>query len=188
MPRTDTRQSRQRLLEASIDLLRGQGLAGIGINDVVRASGAPKGSVYHFFPGGKAQIAHEALSAYAPRVRAFIEEALDSRDTPPERVRALFDAFARRVEQADFSRSCPIGTVSLDLGADEEGLQHTLAAALADWADAIARRVDLGDPARTRSYARLLLTAIEGAYVRARAERSGRPFREAGEWLARLAA
>jgi hypothetical protein len=50
----------------------------------------------------------------------------------------------------------------------------------------IALHVDLGDPRRSRSFAGLVLTAIEGAYIRARAERSGRAFREAGLWLAEL--
>jgi hypothetical protein len=51
----------------------------------------------------------------------------------------------------------------------------------------IARHFDLGDPRRTKSFAGLVLTAIEGAYVRCRAERTSRPFREAGAWLAELA-
>ena len=71
--------SRDRMLETTIDLLRGWGLAGAGINDIVRESGAPKGSVYHHFPGGKLQLASEALVLYAGRVRVFIGEALASR-------------------------------------------------------------------------------------------------------------
>ncbi len=188
MSRTDTNDSRQRMLESAIDLLRGYGLSGAGINDLVRVSGAPKGSVYHFFPGGKSQIAHEALTLYAARVQDFIEAALAGDAPAQDRVRALFGAFARRVEQSDFRRSCAVGTVSLDLGDGADGLHDTLADALAGWTETIARRVDLGDPERTRSFARLVLTAIEGAYVRARAERSAHPFREAGDWLAPLAA
>jgi TetR/AcrR family transcriptional repressor of lmrAB and yxaGH operons len=151
-------ESRERMLEAAVDLLRGFGLSGAGINDVVRDSGAPKGSVYHFFPGGKLQIAAEALALYGDRVDAFIDDALAGRRSNVERVRALFEAFARRAEQSQFLRSCAVGTVSLDLG----------------------------DARRSRAYAGLLLTAIEGAYVRARAERSATAFREAGSWLARL--
>lgn len=188
MPRSDANHSRQRMLESAIDLLRGYGLAGAGINDLVRVSGTPKGSVYHFFPGGKAQIAHEALTLYAARVQAFIDDALPADRPAPERVRALFDAFAQRVERTGFRRSCAVGAVSLDLGDGADGLHDTLSDALSGWAETIARRIDFGDPARTRSFARLVLTAIEGAYVRARAERSSRPFREAGDWLAPLAA
>jgi TetR/AcrR family transcriptional repressor of lmrAB and yxaGH operons len=177
-------ESRERMLEAAVDLLRGFGLSGAGINDVVRDSGAPKGSVYHFFPDGKLQIAAEALALYGERVDAFVEAALAGRRSNPERVRALFEAFARRAEQARFLRSCAVGTVSLDLGEGGEPLQPQLAALLGRWARTIASHVDLGDARRTRSFAGLVLTAIEGAYVRSRAERSAAAFREAGQWLA----
>jgi TetR/AcrR family transcriptional repressor of lmrAB and yxaGH operons len=178
--------SRERMLEAAIDLLRGFGLSGAGINDIVRESGAPKGSVYHHFPGGKLQIVGESLAVYSGRVEAFIDEALARGRTRPERVLALFEAFARRVEQSGCRRSCAIGTVSLDLGDGDEALHPLLAQALQSWSRVIEHHVDLGEARRTRSFAGFVLTAIEGAYVRARAEGSGQAFREAGAWLAQL--
>lgn len=181
---TPAANSRERMLDAAIDLMRGFGLSGAGINDIVRESAAPKGSLYHFFPGGKLQIADEALGLYSSRVAAFIDQALAGRRSNDERVRALFDAFARRVESTDCRRSCAVGAVSLDLGDDAERLRPTLRAALQAWSEVIAGHVDLGDAARTRSFAGFVLTAIEGAYVRTRAEGSGRAFREAGAWLA----
>jgi AcrR family transcriptional regulator len=187
MPETTALPSRERMIEAAIDLLRGYGLSGAGINDIVRESAAPKGSVYHFFPGGKLQIAAEALAVYAGRVEAFIDAALAGRRSNAERVHALFEAFARRAEDGGFVRSCPVGTVGLDLAEGGESLQPQLAAMLASWSRVVEHHVDLGDARRTRSFAGLVLTAIEGAYVRARAERSGRAFREAGAWLAQLA-
>jgi TetR/AcrR family transcriptional regulator, lmrAB and yxaGH operons repressor len=179
--------SRDRMIEAAIALMRGSGLSGAGINEIVRESGAPKGSVYHFFPAGKQQIAAEALDVYSGRVQAFIEAALASRTAPADKVKALFDAFARRAEDGAFRMSCPVGTVSLDLNDEVAGLREVLAAALESWSAQIATHFDAGDARRARSFAGLLLTAIEGAYVRARAEASSRAFREAGTWLAALA-
>lgn len=179
--------SRERMLEATIALMRGSGLSGAGINDIVRESGAPKGSVYHFFPKGKLQIAREALAIYSVRIMGLIDGALTSRRRPADKVKALFDMFARRVEEADFRQSCAVGAVTLDLDDDLEELRRDLAAMLDEWAALIARHIDFGDARRTRSFARLILTAIEGAHIRCRAERSSRPFREAGAWLAGLA-
>ena len=186
MPRNPPAPSRQRMLEAAIELMRGYGLAGAGINDLVRESGAPKGSVYHFFPDGKTQIASEALALYAGRVEQFIESALAGRREPQTKVRALFDAFAQRAAEGQFRRSCPVGTVSLDLGDDLEPVRTQLAAAVARWTATIAAHFDLGSPQATRSFAGFVLSAIEGAYVRARAEHSSAAFKEAGVWLARL--
>lgn len=179
--------SRERMLEATIALMRGSGLSGAGINEIVRESGAPKGSVYHYFPNGKLQIATEALAIYSVRIMGLIDGALASRRRPADKVKALFDMFARRVEEADFRKSCAVGAVSLDLDDDLEELRRVLAATLDEWAALIARHFDLGDARRTRSFAGLILTAVEGAHIRCRAERSSRPFREAGAWLAGLA-
>lgn len=179
--------SRERMLEATIALMRGSGLSGAGINEIVRESGAPKGSVYHYFPNGKLQIATEALAIYSVRIMGLIDGALASRRRPADKVKALFDMFARRVEEADFRKSCAVGAVSLDLDDDLEELRRVLAATLDEWAALIARHFDLGDARRTRSFAGLILTAVEGAHIRCRAERSSRPFREAGAWLSGLA-
>ena len=180
--------SRRRMIEAAIDLMRGSGLSGAGINEIVRVSAAPKGSVYHFFPNGKQQIVTEALTDYSGRVAGFIETALAARSAAPEKVKSLFEGFARRVEQGEFLRSCAFGAVCLDLDSESEALRVVVADAFEEWTGLIGRHFDFGDSRRGRSFAGLVLTAIEGAYIRARAERSGRPFREAGAWLAELAA
>jgi TetR/AcrR family transcriptional repressor of lmrAB and yxaGH operons len=175
------------MIEATIELMRGSGLSGAGINEIVRESAAPKGSVYHFFPAGKQQIVSEALTDYSGRVRLFIDVALSSRQEPAQKVKALFDAFAQRVEAGQYRRSCAFGAVCLDLDADLDDLRLVIADAFEDWRALIASHFDLGDAGRTRSFAGLVLTAIEGAYIRARAEQSSRPFREAGTWLGGLA-
>ncbi len=70
MRKSDGQDSRSRMVEAAIALMRGSGLSGAGINEIVRESGSPKGSVYHFFPGGKVQLCAEALQVYSRRVSA----------------------------------------------------------------------------------------------------------------------
>jgi TetR/AcrR family transcriptional repressor of lmrAB and yxaGH operons len=182
----DEPSSRQRMIDATIELMRTSGLSGAGINEIVRESAAPKGSVYHFFPGGKQQIVSEALADYSPRVMRFMEDALGGGKSASRKVRRLFDAFAQRVEGADFRKSCAFGAVCLDLDVELEALRLAVEGAFEDWVALIARHIDLGDARRSRSFAGLALTAIEGAYIRARAERSSRAFREAGNWLAEL--
>lgn len=178
--------TRERMLEASIELMRGGGLAGAGINEIVKASGAPKGSVYHFFPGGKQQLVDEALQDYARHVHDFMRDAMRSAQTPGARVRALFAAFARRLEQGQFRRSCAFGAVCLDLDDEFEGIRATIEATFSVWIALIAAELGIADRRRARSLAGVLLSAIEGAYIRGRAERSGQPFVEAGRWLAAL--
>jgi TetR/AcrR family transcriptional repressor of lmrAB and yxaGH operons len=187
MGKADGQGSRSRMLDAAIVLMRGSGLSGAGINEIVRESGSPKGSVYHFFPGGKVELCAEALQLYSLGVGEFIDAALEKGTAPGEKVKALFDAFALRVEEGGFQKSCAAGTVTLDLDADMDALRAVLDRAFSDWITAIVGHFRFADARKTRSFAGLVLTAIEGAYIRCRAERSSRPFREAGAWLAELA-
>ena len=183
---SEKKGTRDRLLDAATTLLRRSGLTGAGINEIVRESGAPKGSVYHHFPDGKEQIATEALARHARAVVAFIDAAVAGKRSPPAKLEALFEAFAVRVEQGEFLHTCPAGTVCLDLEAGMEGLRLAVADSFEAYLGAIARQFPLATAQRTRSFAGLALTAIEGAYLRCRAERSGAPFREAGHWLVTL--
>jgi TetR/AcrR family transcriptional repressor of lmrAB and yxaGH operons len=178
---------RDRIVEATITLMRRSGYSGAGLNEILRESGAPKGSMYHYFPGGKRQVAGEALAAYARQILAMFDESLSTGRTPGAKVRALFDARAKRLEKSAFRMSCAAGAACLDLDDDLDLVRLAIASAFADWIALIAKHFRFADSRRTRSFAGLVLTAIEGAYIRGRAEHSGRAFREAGAWLAEIA-
>jgi TetR/AcrR family transcriptional regulator, lmrAB and yxaGH operons repressor len=182
-----TVSTRDRMIGATITLMRRSGFSGAGINEVIRESGAPKGSLYHYFPGGKEQLATEALLDYSRGVLAFMDAAMANETAAAAKVKALFGALARRLETGEFQSSCAAGTVTLDLEPETEPLRRVIAGLFSDWVDLIARHFAIADRRRAKSFAGLVLTAIEGAYVRGRAERSSKPFREAGAWLSLLA-
>lgn len=101
-------------------------------------------------------------------------------------MKALFGAYAKRLAQGEFRHSCPSGAVCLDLDPGLEALRVAVAGSFDAYVATIARHFPFDDARRSRSFAGLVLTAIEGAWIRGRAERSGKPFVEAGEWLALL--
>lgn len=187
-PKSPKPDSRSRMVETTIELMRAYGFAGTGINDIVRESEAPKGSVYHFFPEGKVQIACESLAVYSERVERFLDLALASNALPQEKIRILFDRLAERVTQGHYLKSCAVGAVTLDLGEDSEKVRAAATSAFACWIEVIAAHFKLGSPAENRSFASLVMTVIEGAYIRCRAEHTSAAFTEAGRWLAQLAA
>ena len=180
--------TREKLLDAATTLLRHSGLSGAGINEIVRESGAPKGSVYHFFPEGKEQIVSEALDRHSDRVVSFLEDSLSGPGTTAKKLKTLFDTYAARLEEGRYRLSCPLGAVCLDLDAEMEALRTRVADNFDRYVDAIARHVDVGSPRENRAFAAFVVTTIQGAFIRGRAERSGKPFRDAGAWLSMLAA
>lgn len=182
--RTD---SRDKILEAAITLMRRSGLSGAGINEIVQESGAPKGSIYYFFPKGKRQIVSEALALYATRGLAAWGEALSTANKPGRKIHALFDAISDRVEQGKYRASCAAGAVSLDLDDNLEMIRVAIANAFSQWIELISKHFPIEDIGRRTSFAGLVLTVIQGASIRARAERSRKPFRDAAGWLAEVA-
>jgi len=182
-----TAASRERIIEATITLMRRSGLSGAGINQIVKESGAPKGSIYYFFPGGKRQIVSDALAVYGERGVSAWDAILSKVNEPDRKIHALFDAISLRLEQGKFRQSCAAGAASLDLEDDLEVVRVAIAAVFTSWIQVIAKHFPIDDVHRRRSFAGLILTVIEGAFIRARAERSLQPFREAAVWLAGIA-
>lgn len=179
--------TRERVLAATLTLMRRSGYSGIGINEILAEGGAPKGSLYHFFPEGKRQIASEALNLYAAQVIALFDAALAAPGTPGQKVKRLLQVPAGRLEAANFALSCAAGAASLDLDADLEVVRRAVQRFFDGTMDLFAQRLGLPDRRRARSFAGLLLTAIEGAYIRGRAEHSTLAFKEAAAWLSELA-
>jgi TetR/AcrR family transcriptional regulator, lmrAB and yxaGH operons repressor len=179
--------SRSRIIEAAISLMRRSGLSGAGINEIVAESHAPKGSMYYFFPQGKQQIVSEALAVYAERGLAAWDQALSTAQEPGRKIHALFDAIAARTELGEYRASCAAGAVTLDLENDLEVVREAIATAFTQWIELISTHFPIDNSKRRKSFAGLVLTVIEGAFIRARAERSSKPFQDAADWLAEIA-
>ena len=180
--------TRDKLIDSAITLLRQSGLSGAGINEIVRESGAPKGSVYHFFPEGKEQIVSEALDRHSDRVVTFLEDTLSKPRTAAKKIETLFEAYAGRVRDMQYRLGCPLGAVCLDLDRDMEALRTRVASNFDRYIETIARNVNVGSPRENKVFAAFVVTTIQGAWIRSRAERSGKPFREAGAMLSALVA
>jgi TetR/AcrR family transcriptional regulator, lmrAB and yxaGH operons repressor len=164
--------------------MRASGLAGAGINQVIAASGAPKGSLYHYFPAGKLQLAQEALDRFGEERRAGLARLMAGEATAADKIRRLFASLAKGLQKEDFQYGCAVAGVALDLQDDSEPLAETCARQLESWAEVVETALQDLPAARRRPWARFVVTTFEGALVQARAQRSTQPLLEAGELLA----
>jgi TetR/AcrR family transcriptional repressor of lmrAB and yxaGH operons len=179
---------RAALVEAAARLFRRQGYGATGLNEVLAASGAPKGSLYHYFPGGKGQIGVEVIGWAARRVTATLDELAAAEPTPAAVLRRYGRMVVGWLEDSDFRDGSPITTVLLELAPQEPDVTAAGRAAFAAWS-AILRDglTGTGVPVdRADRLAGLALAALEGALVRARVERDGRPVVEALDQVADL--
>jgi len=161
-------------------------MCGTGIKDVVARSGAPIGSLYHYFPGGKSQLVSEAVALHAAKIPRLIAECFDGQRSAAAAARMLFTRAADGFERTGADKGCAIGAVALDLTPADSAAQAACRDAFERWAAVLAARLPLPDARARRSLATTITVAIEGAFVLARAQRSGQPFRDAGRWMSTL--
>jgi TetR/AcrR family transcriptional repressor of lmrAB and yxaGH operons len=176
--------SRAKMILATLDLLRGAGLAGAGINPIVEASGAPKGSVYHFFPAGKNQLVTAALKEAERTVGEGFRNIFGQSAPLSQKVRTLFSATATRIDASGFTKGCPIAAVTLDIDDESEELRTVCRGVFATWCEIIAAGLDEVPAAQRRDAAQLILAALEGALILARATATKDPLLQTGALLA----
>ena len=109
---------RQPIVNAAVTLFRQQGYAGTGLNDIVDSSGAPKGSLYHYFPAGKASIAVAAVEEAGRRVAETLTRLAAETRSTADLLRAHARLLSGWMRQSGFRDGCPMTTVLLELGAE----------------------------------------------------------------------
>ncbi|WP_327393017.1 TetR/AcrR family transcriptional regulator [Streptomyces sp. NBC_01186] len=176
----------ERIALAMAELLRTQGYAATGINQVARAAGAPTGSLYHHFRGGKREIAAAALRQAGAAYIQLLPMLLDGHDDLAAGIEAAFVAAGEDMRTTGWANMCPVGTVAAEIADTEPELREAAAEVMESWVEEGCRYLagrGLSE-ADARSVVYALLTALEGAFLLARGLRSTEPFLAAGSTLA----
>jgi TetR/AcrR family transcriptional repressor of lmrAB and yxaGH operons len=179
---------RQPIIDASVTLFRRHGYSGTGLNDIVDASGAPKGSLYHYFPGGKPSIAVVAVEEAGRRVCGTLTELSEKVTSTGALIKAHARLLAKWMAKSGFRDGCPMTTVLLELAPEDRAVTEAGRKAYAARVAILYEKLisDGYAEQRARALATLCTSAIQGALVEARVQRSGRPIEIAANELARL--
>ncbi len=173
------------MIRTAASLFQRQGYAATGWRQVIAESDTPWGSQSHHFPGGKEELAVEALTRSGSAYEGLVRQAFDGAH-PADAIRAWASIAAEVLEASGWADGCPIATVALERSHESEALGTTCATAFAGWRRAIADGIEAAGADRddAASLATLVLAAVEGALVLARAERDGGPLLTVGDQLA----
>ncbi|GAA2162934.1 TetR family transcriptional regulator [Humibacillus xanthopallidus] len=185
---SDTRGPRDRMVYATAQHLRRAGVSGTGLRQVVIDADAPRGSLQHYFPGGKDQLVAEALDWAGTWAAARVGEHLSRmrRPTPSRLFTAVVDDWAADLDAREFARGCPVAAAVVDCADTNETVRRAADTALETWRRPLAEAlVDMGrSRRRADSLSTLMLCALEGAILMARARRDTAPLRLVARELA----
>jgi TetR/AcrR family transcriptional repressor of lmrAB and yxaGH operons len=171
-------QTKQQILEAAALLFEKQGYHATGLNEIVRESGAPKGSLYYYFPEGKEQIGAETALWTTERIAERIRFGLSQSEAPAEAVRILALGIAGAVEQSGFAAGGPLMMLAAESAVGSERLNIACRTAYGQMQAVFAEKF-MGDD----ELAEFVLSTLEGAILLSRVHHSGEPLRRAARSL-----
>jgi TetR/AcrR family transcriptional repressor of lmrAB and yxaGH operons len=183
MPRAAVHKAN--LVQAAMRLFRRQGYASTGLAQILAESGAPRGSLYHYFPSGKEALGEAAVELAGRRIHEMLSAHAERHADPKRFLRAYGRTMAGWMADSEFRSGCPIATTLLETAPASPAITAAGKGAIDSWVEVIAgvfTRAGEG-PREARRRAELVIAAMEGALILARVRRSGRPILD----VARLA-
>ena len=178
---TKASDSKGKTLTAAAQLFRRQGYHGTALHDILAAGGAPRGSLYFHFPGGKEEIGEAALRLAGEAVRQAIAQAAEKSENAEGFLVRIVRAMASDLERSGYMEGCPIATTALETAAQSEVLGAATRDAFRKWELEITRGLfrfgmTSGDAGLV---ATMVLGQLEGALLLARTYRSPEPIHRA---------
>jgi AcrR family transcriptional regulator len=184
------RSPRERMVFSAVQLIRRDGVTSTSMRDVVEHARAPRGSLQHYFPGGKEQLVNEAVGWAARYASSRIDRFLAGmrRPTPSRLFAAMAGQWTDEFESAGFAVGCPLAAATIDCAESVASTRAAIAAGFEAWQRPVAEAlVGMGVPARkASSLAVLMISALEGAIMLARAQRDTAPLRTVVRELASM--
>ncbi|MEE8338224.1 MAG: TetR/AcrR family transcriptional regulator [Dehalococcoidia bacterium] len=165
------------LVRTAMRLFRRQGYASTGLQQILTESGAPRGSLYHYFPDGKQALGEAAVLMASGLIGEMLTELAARHRSPATFLRAYCGVMAGWMEQSGFDSGCPIATTLLETTPGSPSITAAGLVAFNGWIDVIAGVLAAGGMKRreAQTRAQLIIAAMEGALILARVRQSTRP-------------
>lgn len=163
-------QTRQKIVATTSSLLERQGYHATGLNQIVKESGTPRGSLYYYFPDGKEELATEAVTQRMDEMAAWTRRFLGEIDDPIEAIYAMIMEMAQQSAQNGCGAGAPIAAVALEASNTSERIRNACAVGYQGLQDVIAAKLVMGGftAERANSLATTINAAIEGGMILSR--------------------
>jgi TetR/AcrR family transcriptional repressor of lmrAB and yxaGH operons len=182
--------AREDMLLAAVDLFGARGYEGVGVAELLEKSGAPRGSLYFHFPGGKQQIGAEVVARVGANVAMRFRGLHESGVNLEKFIDQVFKTTAKESKDRCYEQSCPMAAIATGFGNGDEMLASAVRGAFDSWEHeireaAVARGLTA---ANAQTFASAMLTAMEGAFIISKAQRSSNAHINASRAIKALAA
>ena len=160
-------ETRDRIIATTSVLLTQQGYHATGLNQIVRESGTPRGSLYHYFPNGKEELAAEAIRHRGTQMKAHVASELARFEDPAEGIVQLVHTMVANLVRREFATGAPVAAVAMEASSASEPLRlacEEVYVSLREPFEEALVRFGL-DPESADRRATAIIAALEGGLV-----------------------
>jgi TetR/AcrR family transcriptional repressor of lmrAB and yxaGH operons len=177
--------AREQILQTTCDLMEKQGYHGTGLNEVVKMSGAPKGSLYHYFPEGKEQIASEAVIQSGKTTAGRIQDGLSGQRDAAKAIYEFVLNIAGHVEASGFAAGSPLTAVAMETATQSERINSACRGAYMSIETAFKEKLLESGFTKPKAdeLGTVITAAIEGGIILSRTYHTGDPLRRVAKHL-----
>lgn len=177
--------ARSRILLTMARLIEKQGYHATGLNEIIRESDTPKGSLYYYFPGGKEQIGAEAILEAGKIISGRLRSELERKEQPAEAVHNFLMHMAENVEASQFGAGSPLTTATIETAVTCEAINQACREALDMIQTAFKEKFSAGgfSEIQAAELALYVTTVVEGGILMSRTYHHAEPLRLAAKHL-----
>lgn len=159
--------AKDKLIQTASRLFQLQGYHATGLNQITKESGAPKGSLYHYFPDGKEELAYEAVQLTTHFVSEQIKNGLSSSEDPVEAIQTFILDMADRFSHQHSLTGIPIATIALETSLISEPLRQACQTAYREFQSQFTEKLLQGgyEEERATELGIVINAMIEGAFL-----------------------
>jgi len=140
--REKTANSREAIVETAAELFGKQGYHGTGLNQIIKESQCPKGSLYYYFPEGKVELALETIRHTKNHVSGVWERVFAASDNPAQAVQLFIEETAQEAERTDFACFLPFSFwTAVEASYVSEKLREAWQDVFATWQAVVSREM-----------------------------------------------
>lgn len=171
--------SRNKILCTASKLFKVQGYHATGLNQIIKESGAPKGSIYHYFPNGKEELAIAAIQLSSRQVQENLRRDLAEIADPIQSILHFVNQLADEFDPNEMKQGISISLLALETAMMSEPLRVACQSAVEARGEIFAEKLAEGGFGQDEAgeLGMMIHLLIEGAITLSLTKKSNAPFR-----------
>ena len=173
-PLSKAERTKEFIIETTATIFNTKGYAGTSVNDLAKATGLTKGSIYGNFEN-KDEVALAAFDYNFGRVNAYVKSKITTTENSIERLMAYPRVYRDFLKIPFLQSGCPILNTSTEADDTHPLLREKAAQALAFWKKSVENQIKRGigrkeikPDTNPTEIAIVLMSLIEGAIMQAK--------------------